>query len=160
MEELFHGASTASPFFSINKLILKLSSPSGGQPYDFPICLAGRLHGQGAILHRLSTGRVNLLQICCAALSRISLPGSAAVILNRGKYSPESSNAAARGSMDKLWRRWGRSANQRKERHLHILFPKLYKLTGQVAAILLFAMTHIATCKPQTPDLKFWYTAR
>lgn len=35
------------PFFSINKLILKLSSPSGGRPYDFPICLAGRLHGQG-----------------------------------------------------------------------------------------------------------------
>lgn len=34
-------------FFSTNKLILKLSSPSGGQPYDFPICPAGMLNGQG-----------------------------------------------------------------------------------------------------------------
>lgn len=68
MSELFHGALGTSPFLHkhINPEVI---CPSGGQPYEFSMCLAEKQDGQNLSPHLLLRRRKGLLKVLYTALT-------------------------------------------------------------------------------------------
>lgn len=93
------------PIFSINKLILKLSPPSGGRPYDFSICSEGRLDGQGLFSTISQQKECTFLKYAPllhhALLCKIIC--STAVITNLGFLILRGSSAVWRGVAQLIW---------------------------------------------------------